>query len=125
MGWLKLVHVSAVIVSGALFFLRGMWQWNNSPTGRQKWVTVAPHINDTFLLLSAIGLAWQYRLYPFVDAWLTAKVLALLLYIALGTVAMRQGKTRRQRISAWVLAMMVYGYIVIVALTKSTVWGLG
>jgi uncharacterized membrane protein SirB2 len=53
-----------------------------------------------------------------VQSWLTAKVLALLLYILLGTVAIRHGRTRRVRIVAWILALVVFGYMVAVARTR-------
>ena len=46
--------------------------------------------------------------------WLTAKFLALLLYILLGSVAIRHGRTRRVRSVAWMMALVVFGYIVAV-----------
>lgn len=74
---------------------------------------------DTVLLASAIALAILIKQYPLADAWLTAKVMGLLVYIGLGMVALRFGKTRVIKISAWVMAQIVFFYIVMVALTKS------
>ncbi|MEK6750606.1 MAG: SirB2 family protein [Pseudomonadota bacterium] len=119
---LKFVHVFTVIVSGVLFMLRGWWQWRSSPQGLRRWVRIVPHANDTVLLASALLLAWRMRQYPFVNAWLTAKVVALLCYIGLGMVAMRYGRTRAQRVLAWCAAMTVYVYIVGVAFSKSPTW---
>ncbi|MCP5243906.1 SirB2 family protein [Nitrosomonas sp.] len=121
---IKMIHVSSVITSFLLFFVRGLWLIKDSPKLRQRWVKILPHIVDTILLTSAVTLAFKIQQSPFVDAWLTAKVIGILIYIGLGMVAMRFGKTRRTRITAWVAAECVFIYIVLVALTKSPVLGL-
>ncbi|MBI4937453.1 MAG: SirB2 family protein [Nitrosomonadales bacterium] len=115
----KAVHVACVVASYTLFFLRGMWLIKGSPIMRQRWVKVVPHVTDTLLLASAITLAIGIRQYPGTDAWLTAKVSGLLLYIGLGMVAFRFSRTLRARIAAWVAAQLVFFYIVAVALTHS------
>ncbi|HMY91216.1 MAG TPA: SirB2 family protein, partial [Nitrosomonas sp.] len=84
-----------------------------------RWVKILPHVNDTVLLLSAIMLAITIQQNPLENSWLTAKVIGLLTYILLGMVALRFGKTRRTKITAWIMALMVFGYIVLVALTKN------
>jgi uncharacterized membrane protein SirB2 len=81
-------------------------------------VKVVPHIIDTTLLVSAILLAVQLRLYPFVHAWLTAKVLALIAYIVVGAIGLKYGKTKKTRIAAWICAITIFLYIVSVALTR-------
>ena len=121
---IKMIHVSSVITSFLLFFVRGLWLIKDSPKLRQRWVKILTHIVDTILLTSAVTLAFKIQQSPFVDAWLTAKVIGILIYIGLGMVAMRFGKTRRTRITAWVAAECVFIYIVLVALTKSPVLGL-
>lgn len=113
---LKTLHIACAIASFSLFFLRGIWSLNGSPVMRQRWVRIAPHVIDTVLLSTAIALAYTLRQYPFVDAWLTAKVLGLLLYIGLGFIALKYGKTRRIRLAAWLGALAVFGYIASVAL---------
>ncbi|MDV6341518.1 SirB2 family protein [Nitrosomonas sp. Is35] len=122
---LKMIHVSSVILSYSLFFLRGIWLIRDSTSLRQRWVKILPHIIDTVLLTSAVFLAMVIQQNPLQDSWLTAKIAGLLLYIALGMVAMRFGKTRRAKIIAWVAAQCVFIYIVLVAITKSPVLGLG
>ena len=122
---LKYVHVGAVVVSFGLFFLRGMWMMAAPEKLTVRWVRVVPHVIDTVLLVSAIALAAITAQYPFVQPWLTAKVLALLAYILLGTVAIRRGRTRRVRIVAWILALLVFGYIVAVARARVPFpWGI-
>ncbi len=62
--------------------------------------------------------------YPFVQAWLTAKVLALCVYVALGSVALGRDVPPRRRRVAFAAAILSVGYIVAVALTRSTSLGL-
>lgn len=122
---LKMIHVGSVIVSYSFFFLRGIWLMQNSENLRQRWVKILPHVVDTILLSSAIALAITIQQNPLEHSWLTAKVGGLLLYISLGTVAMRFGKTRKIKLIAWVSAQCVFIYIVLVALTKSPGLGIG
>lgn len=122
---LKMIHVSSVVLSYSLFFLRGIWLIRDSTNLRQRWVKILPHIVDTVLLTSAVFLAMTIQQNPLQNSWLTAKVAGLLLYIALGMVAIRFGKTRRTKIIAWVAAQCVFIYIVLVAVTKSPVLGPG
>ncbi|MDO8207795.1 MAG: SirB2 family protein [Gallionella sp.] len=113
---LKSLHMSCAAISYALFFLRGIWSLNGSGLMRQRWVRIAPHIVDTLLLISAIALAYSIEQYPFVDAWLTAKFLALLLYIVLGSIALKYARNKTVRIFFWLAAQAVFGYIVLVAI---------
>ena len=116
---LKILHIASVMTSYALFFVRGIWMIAESPRLTARWVRVAPHVVDSVLLASAIAMALMIRQYPFVAGWITAKVLALLLYIALGAFALRRGKTKAIRVRAWIAAQAVFAYIVAVALTKN------
>ncbi len=116
---LKNVHLVTVVLTISFFVIRGVWMLRGSAMLQRRWVRTAPHVNDTILLLSAIALAIRLGQYPFVHDWLTAKVLALLAYIILGSVAIRRGRTRQIRIVAWLGALLVFGYIVSVAMARS------
>jgi len=89
-----------------------------SPRLNQRWVRVVPHVVDTFLLASAIAMVVMSGQYPFVAGWLTAKVVALIVYIGLGMLALRRARTRGVRLAAWVAAQAGVIYIVAVALTR-------
>jgi uncharacterized membrane protein SirB2 len=112
---LKTLHLTTVTLTLTLFLLRGAWMMAESSRLKARWVRIVPHINDTLLLASGIGLAVLIQQYPLVHGWLTAKLFALIAYIVLGTVALKRGKTRAQRIAAWVAALLVFGYMVAVA----------
>jgi len=93
----------------------------NSPMLARRWVRVAPHVVDTVLLASAIALAVTIGQYPLVHGWLTAKLFGLVAYIVLGMVALKRGRTRAARITAFCGALLVFAYIVAVAITKTAV----
>ena len=116
---LKLIHVGCVATSYALFVLRGVWMLWASPMLQRRWVRTLPHVVDTLLLASALTMALMNGQYPFTAGWLTAKVLALAAYIGLGMIALRFGRSRLIRIAAWLMAQMVFFYIVAVALTRN------
>lgn len=118
---LKDLHLACVVLSGGGFVLRGAWMMRGSPMLARRWVRVAPHLVDTALLASAIALAVMIGQYPLVHGWLTAKVLGLLAYIVLGTIALKRGRTRGVRVAAFCGALLVFAYIVAVAITKSVV----
>ncbi|MEK7207890.1 MAG: SirB2 family protein [Pseudomonadota bacterium] len=118
MTWLKYVHIGCAVLSGSGYFIRGLWMMRESFWLQKKWVKVAPHIIDTMLLASAIALAVQIQQYPFVHGWLTAKVLALLAYIVVGAIGLKYGRTKKIRVAAWLGAIAIFLYIVLVALTR-------
>ncbi|MDZ7593194.1 MAG: SirB2 family protein [Thiobacillus sp.] len=113
---IKNLHLATIALSLALFVLRGAWMIAASPLLQARWVRIVPHVIDTLLLASGIGLAVLIQQYPLVHGWLTAKLLALLIYIGLGTIALKRGKTKAQRIAAWIAALLVFGYMVVVAM---------
>lgn len=119
---LKQLHLTTVIVTALLFALRGIWFFSDSPLGRAKWVKVAPHVNDTLLLLSGLGLVILTRQYPLEQHWLTLKLAGLLIYILLGMVAFRFARRRNRRIVVWLLAMLVFAMIVATALTRGAIY---
>jgi uncharacterized membrane protein SirB2 len=115
----KLIHQTAVALSITGFFVRGAAslagaQWVGSRPAKS-----VPHLVDSVLLLSALMLAWMLRLTPDRAPWLLAKVVGLVVYVVLGVIALRPGRPRAVRASAWVGALAVVAWIVSVAVTKS------
>jgi uncharacterized membrane protein SirB2 len=121
MNWysgVKAIHVTCVVFSIAGFFARGVLMLAGSPRRHARWLRVAPHVNDAILLAAALTLAALSRQYPFVDGWLSAKVFGLIAYIMLGSVALGQGRGKRVRMTAWLAALLVFAYVVSVALSR-------
>jgi len=119
-----MLHVSAATISGTFFFVRGIWMLQGSDLLQKKPVKILPHVVDTVLLLSAFTLAYMLSTYPFSDGWLTAKLFALIVYIGFGVFTLR-GKTKTIRSAAFAAALLTFGYIIGVALTRSATLGLG
>ncbi|HEX6734488.1 MAG TPA: SirB2 family protein [Azonexus sp.] len=115
----KHLHVTCVVLSGLGFCLRGWWMASGSPRLQAKLTRVLPHVIDSTLLASALTLAFMSGQYPFVQGWLTAKVLGLLAYIVLGAMALKRAPTRAARLCFFTLALLAYAYIVGVALTRN------
>lgn len=99
--------------------LRGIWMMQNSSILQRRWVKILPHVIDTVLLASAVTLVTMIQQYPGMSTWLSTKIGGLLLYIILGMMALRFGKSRKIKIISWITAQIVFFYIVLVALTKN------
>lgn len=121
---LKTLHVTCALLSISGYLFRGVLMLRDSPLLNARLVRTVPHVVDTVLLLSAIGLALRIHQYPFVQGWLTAKVIALIAYIVVGAIGLRYGRTKRVRVVAWIAAIVIFAYIVGVALTRSPSLGL-
>jgi uncharacterized membrane protein SirB2 len=114
----KLIHETTVALSFAGFFARGCGMLAGAAWIRTRPARTLPHIVDTVLLLSALALAFELRINPLSEAWLGAKIVGLIAYVVLGVVALRPGRSKIVSGSAWVAALLVFGYIVSVAVTK-------
>lgn len=116
---LKHLHMLCAAISIIGFIVRGGLRIAGSSILQKKWIRIAPHIIDTLLILSAIGLMISIQQYPFVNSWLTAKLLGLIVYIFLGVVTMRIAKSQPVRIISYLLAIATFGYIISVAISKT------
>ena len=116
---IKQAHILFALISISFFVIRSWWSWRESAALQQRWVRIAPHINDTLLLVCACVLILQSGQYPGQQHWLTAKVVALIVYILLGTMAIKRGKTANQRLLWSAAAVSVFAYMFGVALSKS------
>ncbi|MBC3916620.1 SirB2 family protein [Undibacterium sp. CY18W] len=118
---IKHLHMTCAALSGSLFLLRGIWMLRSSAMLTRRWVKVLPHVIDTVLLASALTMVFWSGQYPFRQDWLTAKLLALILYIVLGSIALKRGKTPAIRAVALLAALLVFAYILSVALTRQPI----
>ena len=112
---IKWVHIAAVMASGTLFALRGA-----GVLGGAAWPMWAPlryltYTIDTVLLTAALMLVTILHQYPFVNGWLTAKVCLLVVYIVLGTFALKRAQTLRARAWCYLAALAVFLFIVSIA----------
>jgi len=80
---------------------------------------IAPHANDTLLLLSALGLLYVGRISQLAEPWLMTKLALLVAYITLGFGTHRVARTAPGRIACFTGAVLAFGSMVVVAMTKS------
>ena len=113
---IKLVHITCVVLSGSLFTLRGVMMLAGSVRVYHPALKYLSYLIDTTLLTSAVLLTLILHQYPFVQSWLTAKVLLLVVYIVLGVFALRRGHSRASRAAYFVAALAVFAFIVSIAI---------
>ena len=115
---IKHLHMTTAILSGTGFFIRGWLVQLQHPVMEKIWMRVLPHINDTILLFCAIWLAWTLKLIPGLDLWISCKIILLIMYVVFGVFALRRGKNQRQKIIFFILAMICYLSILVIALNR-------
>jgi uncharacterized membrane protein SirB2 len=103
------------MLSITLFVLRGGLMLTGSPLLRTAVLRYVPHVVDTVLLISALMLTTIIRRYPFVQGWLTLKVVLLVAYVVLGSIALKRGRTLRVRVVAFAAALATVLFLVSVA----------
>ena len=121
---IKNIHMLTALISISFFIARFIWVMRDSDMMTKKWVKILPHVNDTILLVAAIILAISIEQYPFVHGWLTAKFIALILYIVFGMFALKRAETKKGKSVFFVLSVLSFGYIVGIAFAHSTSWPL-
>lgn len=115
---LKHLHMTLALVSLLLFVYRWSLALGGSERLQQKWLKILPHVNDTFLLLLGILLAVSLQMNPGQQPWLMGKLIALVVYIGLGVMALKR-PARGQKLVAGIAAIAVFGYMIGAAITKS------
>lgn len=117
---IKWVHVAAVLCSGAIFLLRGMLV----QAGKQQLALAAPvrylsYSIDTILLTAALMLLTMLPGAMFANHWLTVKLVLIVVYVGLGTFALKRGRTPRVRLNCYLAALLTYATIIGIALAHN------
>jgi uncharacterized membrane protein SirB2 len=107
------------MLSICFFCVRFYWSIANNPLLQYKWVKVIPHIIDTLLLSFGVYLLFTLQLWLNQQPWLVAKILALIIYICLGTFAIKRGRTQNVKLVTGFLAIIVYLYMINVAISHN------
>lgn len=114
---IRIVHIVAVVSSGALFLLRGI-----AVQAGKRWAMAPPlrylsYGIDTVLLTAALVLVGILPTATYGNGWLTVKVALLVVYIVLGTFALKRGRTARVRLVCFVAAVLVFACMFAIART--------
>jgi uncharacterized membrane protein SirB2 len=113
---LRAIHMSCAALSITGFVLRWIWMLNDSRLLNARASKIVPHIVDTLLLLSAIALVAIVG-FQANAAWISTKILSLIVYIVLGTFALKRGRSKGTRTVTGILAIIVFAFIASVART--------
>jgi uncharacterized membrane protein SirB2 len=105
---IKLVHVAAVLLSGGLFLLRGLAVQGGLRVGMVAPVRFLSYGIDIVLLSAALMLVAVLPSAVFANGWLWAKLGLLVVYVGLGTFALKRGRTPRVRLACFIAALLVY-----------------
>lgn len=115
----KSLHIILAAATFTSFTVRGVWMLHDSPWLGRRWVRVLPHAIDAVLLASGLYLAVAFYEFPMTfHPWIVAKLIGLLAYVVLGTVALKRGRTKRVRVIAFAGSLLLFAYIVVIAVTK-------
>jgi len=112
---LRHLHIALAVVSVAIFALRGSLMLAGSPRVDAVWLRYPSYAVDTMLLTIALILTSIIHQYPFADGWLTMKVALLCVYVLLGSIALKRGRTRCIRVVAFVAALATVAFLFSVA----------
>lgn len=113
---LRHAHITFAILSVSLFALRGALTLAGSRFPQAAPVRYVSYTIDTLLLTAALMLTSIVHQYPFVNGWLTMKVVLLVVYVVLGTIALKRGRTQRSRAIAYFAALATVGFLFTVAI---------
>lgn len=113
---IRILHIIAVCLSGAIFFVRGVGLICGRTWPRSIWVRYPVYIVDCTLLIAALILMSIIQQNPFSHSWLGLKISLLAFYIWLGIQAFRQHQSRPHRIAFWCSALLIYLYIISIAI---------
>ncbi|RJX71608.1 hypothetical protein DZ860_09565 [Vibrio sinensis] len=118
---LKHFHLLTIALSALLLSVRYVLMMLDSPLLNKKFLKVFPHVNDTFLLLSGVGLILMTGFIPFTPAapWLTEKLTCVLAYIALGFFTLKLARNKLLRTFAFFGALGWLAMAGKVAMTKT------
>jgi uncharacterized membrane protein SirB2 len=118
---MKNLHMTFAILSITGFIIRGVWMMRSSPLREHRLTKIAPHVVDTLFLVTGIAMVINLQLAVLDNDWLLAKFAGLIVYIVLGAIALRRGRTLRIRMLAFAGALLAFAYIVNTAITKTPI----
>ncbi len=113
---IRSIHITCAALSLGGFVTRGILRAFNSRLLQTRFVRVIPHVVDTLLLVSAVRLAMLIG-FAANASWLLTKIGALLVYVVLGSIALKHGSNRVICVASWLGAIVVFAFIVSVART--------
>ena len=112
-------HLGFVVASVTLFAARGFGVLTGQAWPmRQAWRSLSVWI-DVGLLSAGATLWYLLQFNPWHDHWLAAKLLLLLIYIVLGSYALKRAPTRAAKAAFFVSALSCVAFMASIALSHN------
>ena len=111
----RTVHISAVLLSGSLFLVRGLALQVGSAWAMRPPARYSSYAVDTVLLAAGLMLLALLPEGVFANGWLTVKLVLLPAYIVAGSIALKRGRSELQKRLALVLALLLYASMFVIA----------
>jgi len=111
----KYVHIVAVSVTFALFFVRGLWVLRSYPSPQEAWVRYLPHLVDTVLVVSALVFLWDARNLGWPGQWFTVKLALIAVYAILAIAVLKFARRLGIKVITWIAALLVFLFVTTIA----------
>jgi uncharacterized membrane protein SirB2 len=118
--FLKYLHIVCVAASFALFFVRGLWIMKAYPSAQEPWIRALPHVIDSLLLLSAVGMLVTAQRIEWAP-WMQVKLGLVVMYFGLAVVVFRAGTQRLHKTLAWLGGLLLFLYVTTIAVLQHPV----
>lgn len=105
---LKYLHIICVAGSFSLFFIRGIWLLRSYPHAQEPWIKALPHVVDSLLVASAIGMLIMAPKGIWDGNWMLVKVVLVIVYAMMSVLVLRLAKSKTQRVLLWITALLVF-----------------
>jgi uncharacterized membrane protein SirB2 len=115
---IRQAHVALVVASGAVFALRGVALLAGARWPMHRGWRIGSVVIDSLLLLAGATLWGLLRLNPLRDHWLGAKLLLLVLYVVLGTIAFKHVRSTAARAGWLAAALVVFATLASIGATR-------
>jgi len=112
---IRAAHLLAVVFSGTLFAARGLGVLAGARWPLHAIVRYSSYAVDTVLLTAALMLVSVLPAATFANHWLTVKLVLVVVYVGLGTLALKRARTPRGRAICYVAALVVFGVVIGIA----------
>lgn len=115
--FIRHLHVASIALSGGVFLLRGLL----IQLGWKRFAMASPvrygsYTVDTVLLVTGGLLIAILPWAAFRNGWLALKLTLVVVYVLLGTLALKRGRSARVRGVCYVAALAVFIFIIGIAL---------
>ena len=110
-------HSGFAYLTLLIYFVRGVMMLFSSPLTNARSVLVAASFATLVLFGLGVFIAFEKHL-SFADGFVLTKIIGLLLFVAFGVIALKQGLSKPIAIILWLLGLAAFVYTYLIATHK-------